>query len=126
MISWFKCHTNWMLVISYSILSAIVGIISWYLPLPYNILYTLLLFGIGIWVLRQKGRSMKHLSWLVLIIIGLSQIPSGGFPEMSMSFFIGRAWGQWLLPIIIWLCLSNKRGQSIEPVLSNQQQAGDF
>ena len=106
--NWFKRHLNWTLLLAYVLAFSVIGSIAWKFNAPVNLVYAIASLGLGIWVLKQKGRSMHFLWSSIATALALSLAPQRGYYD-DLSFYVGTTLGQWSLPMIIWLCLKNKK-----------------
>ena len=106
--NWFKRHLNWTLLLAYVLIFSVIGCAAWTVKAPVNLIYAVISLGLGVWVLKQKGRRMHFLWWSIAIALALSLAPQRGYYN-DLSSYVGATLGQWSLPVIIWLCLKNKK-----------------
>ena len=111
--NWAKRHPNTTVILSYIISFWIIGYCAWNFVFPPNTLYVIVELLLGIWILKQKHRSMRALWWLVVIILcaGARTVQSGTTSQEFRDFlsYYSYTLGFLGLPVIIWLCMKNKR-----------------
>jgi len=106
-VSWFGRHLNWSLLLVYVCAFSLVAVAAWSVPFPPNLVYFVLMMVMGSWLLGRKGRSKHHLWLVVLVALGLSLGSQRG--HYDMSAYVGYTLGAWLLPVVVWVSLRNKK-----------------
>jgi hypothetical protein len=109
---WINKHPNFILLVGIVIgnlfaLPGVLGISKTIIPQPIKVIF--LIAGILIywimagWMLKLKGRSLGHLSWIILVwlVTSVSRVLLPTFYT-----YIGMLAG--IIVMVIWLCLSNK------------------
>jgi len=108
---WCSRHINITAWLAYVTSFTVIACLAWHYPFPPNIAYTIVLFGLGTWVLRRKGRSLHNLWWGVWFVASAMYSYSQGLLAVSdagLAFYTGAVIGMFSPSLAVWTMLRNR------------------